>query len=94
MASVTVRRFDASIDLPAAIVPPEMPPGEAVSRVRRAVEALPGAGCVSVDWSGLVPPGLPWLCLFEPGKQVAVTGGAWGSLAGDIQSAAQRALRR
>jgi hypothetical protein len=37
---------------------------------------------------------MPWLRLFEPGKQVAINGGGWGSLAGDIQSAAQRALRR
>jgi hypothetical protein len=50
--------FTVTVDIPDDIVPPGIRPHEAVYRVTRPLEAMPGAGMVSVDYSGLLPPGL------------------------------------
>ncbi len=56
--------FGTSIDQQAHMVPAGMSPPKALRRVQVAVQALPSA---LVDYGGLVPPGLPWLRLYEPG---------------------------
>ncbi len=71
--------FDASNDLLDDTVPAGMSPPEAVQRVKAAVQALPVAGWTSVDYTGLVPPGLPWLRVYEPGCCVPRDDGVGGA---------------
>lgn len=74
------------------IVPPGMRPHEAVYRVRTAVEAIPGAGWVSVDYSGLVPPDLPWIVLHRPGSSAPLEAEKAGDLAARVEATVRRAL--
>ncbi len=75
--------FDVSIGLLDEMVPAGLEPPEAVRRARAAVSALPGAGRVSADYSGLVPPGLPWLRVYEPCYCVQQDGWHVGRVDGD-----------
>jgi hypothetical protein len=56
--------FDASVDLTVHTVPGHLDPSQAVARVRAAVESLPGAGWVSVEWCGDATASLPWVTLY------------------------------
>jgi hypothetical protein len=47
--------FDASIDLPTDVVASPIPLHQAADRVRLAVEQLPGAFWISVEWCGQMP---------------------------------------
>jgi hypothetical protein len=57
-------KFDASIDLVAGHLPEGLPPQEGVRRARGAVEAVPGAGWVSVEWCGHIP-AVKWIRLYK-----------------------------
>jgi hypothetical protein len=52
-------KFDASIDLIRRDIPPSIPPHAAVDAVRGAVEALPGAQRVRVEYCGTGHPSIP-----------------------------------
>lgn len=86
------RPFDCSIDLTMHTVPSTVPPDQAIRRVRKAIEALPGAGWISVTWCGDAPPELPWLRLYQPGEGGEQTGNEWDALATDIRAATRGAL--
>lgn len=60
--------FDVCIDLTVHIVPAGISPAVAVARVREAVERVPGAGWISVEWCGDAPASAPWLRLFRQGN--------------------------
>jgi len=59
--------FDACIDLNQHNTPAGIAGEEAVRRVRAAVEDLPGAAWVSVEWCAPSPSTLSWLRLFRRG---------------------------
>ena len=84
--------FDVTIDLTDDIVPPGVRPHQAVHRVRAAVEAMPGAGWVSVDYFGLIPPGLPWIVLYEAGCVLTLEPALTGDLAARIEATVRVAL--
>ena len=94
MDEMSIARFDASIDLVDSMMPAGMPPLEAISRVRKAVQAMLGAGWISVDYAGLSPSALPWVLLYEPGCSVPREDGAWQGQAGVVMAVARLALRR
>lgn len=69
--------WDASIDIVAAHLEPGCSePGEAVERVRQAVEQMPGAGRISVAWCGPVP-AIGWLRVYQPGRYLEPDGAEW-----------------
>ena len=78
-------KFDASIDLLTRLVPSDIPSAAAVERVRSAVERLPGANWISVEWCGDVPGSPPWLRLYK-------SGGIWDELTHLIKATALHAL--
>lgn len=61
-------RFDAAIDLTSDRIPPNMPPEEAIERVRHAVQALHGAGWISVGWCSRSSPDRDWVRVFAIGS--------------------------
>ena len=61
-------QFDASVDLTEHNVPPGMPPAIAVERAREALEALTGAGWVSVEWCGGAPAEASWARAYQRGS--------------------------
>jgi hypothetical protein len=83
--------FDASLDLRADLVPDNLTPREAVELVRAAVEALPGAGWISVAWCGHCPP-VPWVRVYKPGRGEAMEGGEWDLIEARIKAAAMAAV--
>ena len=84
--------FDACIDLTTRTVPAGMAPPDAVARVRSAVEALPGAGWISIEWSGDVPG--DWLRVFPAGVGSEQEEGEWADLREQIIATMQQALAR
>jgi hypothetical protein len=57
--------FEASIDLTTDVVP------QAVERVRLAVEQLPGASWISVEWCGQMPSAklpIEWVRVYRRGR--------------------------
>ncbi len=83
--------FDASIDLVASQVPDWLPPEDAVRRVREAVEALPGAGWVSVEWCGNAPH-VRWIRLYRPGHGAVMEGPPWDHLQARIEAVVGHAI--
>ena len=61
-------QFDASVDLTEQNIPPGMPPAIAVERAREALEALTGAGWVSVKWCGRAPAEASWTRVYNWGS--------------------------
>jgi hypothetical protein len=59
--------FDATIDLAKCHCRPGLRPRDAVDAVRAAVEALPGANWISVDYGGDWQP-VRWIVLYQPGS--------------------------
>jgi hypothetical protein len=53
--------FDAEIGLTKQNTPPGMRSAEALDRVKQAIEALPGAGNVSVTWCSRPSPTHKWV---------------------------------
>ena len=94
MDEMPIDRFDASIDLVDSLVPVGMPPLEAMSRVRKAVMAIPGAGWISVDYAGLSPSALPRVMLYEPGRAMPRADGPWEGQSGVVMAVVRQALRR
>ena len=76
--------FDACIDLTIHNVPAGISSVVAVARVREAVEKVPGAGWVSVEWCGDAPASGLWLRLFKQGNGQQQSGGEWDLLADQI----------
>lgn len=85
--------FDVSIDLVAALIPDGCPPREGVRLAREAVEALPGAGWVSVEWCGDFPP-VRWLRLYRPGRAEVMEGGPWDQLRAQVEAAIAKAVAK
>ena len=84
--------FDVTVDIPDEVVPAGMRPHQAVYRVREAVEAMPGARWVSVDYSGLLPPGIPWIVLYQPDSAIPMDVEQVSALAAMVEATARRAL--
>ncbi len=84
--------FDACLDLTVRMLPGGVAPDAAVGRVRTAVEALPGAGWVSVEWCGDTPGESRWLRVFPAGRGGEQHDGAWAELRERIAAAARQAL--
>ena len=82
--------FDACIDLTVRTVPEAIAPGDAVERVRSAVEALPGAGWISVEWHGDAPG--RWLRVFPVGVAREQEDGEWAELAERITATVYETL--
>jgi hypothetical protein len=76
-----MQRFDASADLTVHSVSADLEPGQAVFRVRTAVESLPSAGWVFVEWCGDAPATLSWVTLYEPGRAAPQSGGPYDAIA-------------
>jgi hypothetical protein len=80
-------QWDASIDIVAAHLEPGADgPGDAVARVRAAVESLPGAGWVSVAWCGRAP-AIRWLRVYPPGRCVEPVGPEWDAVRRRVERA-------
>ncbi len=87
--------FDASIDLTTDVVPAHIPPQDAVTRVRTAVEGLPGAFWVSVEWCGTLPPvGWPvdWVRIYRRGRGGIMKGQPWDTIKAAIKAAVAEVL--
>lgn len=84
--------FDATVDIPESFMPPGMRPYEAVYRGREALEAMPGAGWVSVDYAGIIPPEVPWIVLYAAGSAEPLDPLHGLDLAARIESAVRLAL--
>ena len=82
--------FDVCLDLTVRTVPEGMAPQIAVERVRSAIEALPGAGWVSVEWCGHAPS--RWLRVFPAGVGSEQEDGEWAELRERITATMQEAL--
>jgi hypothetical protein len=89
-----VTSFDAAIDLTAQVVEPNRSPAEAVEAVRAAIEDIPGAGWVSVEWCVGAPRNEGWVRLYEPGRAEPQSGVKWDKLARLIEDVAINAARR
>jgi hypothetical protein len=84
--------FDATIDLTLSMVPDHLTPREAVSLVRRAVAAMPGASWVSVDYAGDVSASVPWLTLYQPDTASLLNEAVASPLFGFVKSVVEGAL--
>ncbi len=82
--------FDACIDLTMRTVPEGIAPPVAVERVRSAVEELPGAEWISVEWCGDAPG--DWLRVFPAGVGREQEDGEWAELAERITATVHEAL--
>lgn len=89
-------KFDASIDLVdglfSAGAPTKTEMVQAAERVRRAVEALPGSGWISVEPCLSSPAGSGWLRLYRRGQSKPQSGGDWDALAEQVQRVVRSAL--
>ncbi len=84
--------WDASIDRVAAHLAPGIRvPGDAVDRVRAAVESLPGACWVSVEWHDDIP-AVRWLRVFWSGNSLEPDGPDWDALRRRIASTIEEVL--
>ncbi len=84
--------WDASIDIGPAHLEPGCPaPGEAVQRVRQAVERMPGAGAVSVAWCGPIP-AKGWLRVYPRGQYLEPEGPEWERVRRQVQRTVALAL--
>jgi hypothetical protein len=87
-----VMNWDASIDIGSAHLEPGCPaPGEAVQRVRQAVERMPGAGSISVAWCGAVP-AKGWLRVYPRGHYLEPEGPEWECVRRQVQRIVALAL--
>lgn len=84
--------FDASIDLVADHLPEGLPSRDGVQRAREAVEALPGAGWISIEYCGHYPPG-EWIRLFRPGRGEVMEGGPWDQLRANVVATIAAAMQ-
>ncbi len=84
--------FDASIDIGPYNLPAHYDPAVAVEAVRHAVEALPGAGWISVEHQGLAPPNAPWLAVYPRGQCAIPDTEQWRQLAGRVETVIRGAL--
>ncbi len=87
-----IHYFDATIDLPIGMVPDHLTPREVVSLVRRAVQAMPGAAWISVDYAGDVSATLPWLTLYQPDTASLLSEAVAGRLSDLVKSVVSGAL--
>jgi len=89
----TPGRWDASIDLTPAILPPGCRPSEAIVRnVTTAVCALPGAGLISVETHAAAPATLRWITLYASGSAQPVEGPEWDDRARRIEHAVREVV--
>ena len=66
---------------------------EGVQRAREAVETLPGAGWISVEYCGHYPLG-EWIRLFRRGRGEVMEGGPWDRLRADVAAAIAEAISK
>ena len=87
--------FDALVALAPDMLPPGASRAEAVRAVRAAVQAMPGAGWVGVEYHG-VPSGLGlrWVEVFPPDSGLALKGERWDALRAAVEGVARDALTR
>jgi hypothetical protein len=85
--------FDASIDLFADHLPDGLSSKEGVERAREAVEALPGAGWISVEYCGHYQPG-EWIRIFRPGRGEIMEGGLWDQLQANVAATVAEAMSK
>jgi hypothetical protein len=81
--------FDASIDLTTDVVPPHIPPHQAAERVRLAVEQLPGAFWISVEWCGQMPSlkqPIEWVRVYRRSRGGIMEGRPWDAIKVDIKA--------
>jgi hypothetical protein len=81
--------YDASIDLTTDVIPAHVPPLDAVGRVRTAVEKLPGAFWISVEWCGSLPPVQPpieWVRVYRRHRGNTMAGEPWDTIKADIKA--------
>ncbi len=84
--------WDATIDSVAAhLEPGRTTPGEAIERVRQAVERIPGAGAISVAWCGPVP-AKGGLRIYPHGQYLEPEGPEWESVRRQVQHTVAMAL--
>ena len=74
------------------MVPATVPSKAAVARVRTAVEAMPGAGWISVEWCGDAPGESRWLRVFPAGDGREQWDGVWEGVWERIATAVRDAL--
>jgi hypothetical protein len=88
--------FDASIDLTTDVVPLHVPPHLAVERVRLAVEQLPGASWISVEWCDQMPSlkqPIEWVRVYRRSQGGIMEGSSWKTIKADIEAKAVAALQ-
>lgn len=85
--------FDALIALAPDMLPPGSSRADAVRAVRAAVQAMPGAGWVGVEYHG-VPSGLGlrWVEVLPPDSGLPLKGERWDALRATVERAARAAL--
>jgi hypothetical protein len=84
--------WDCSIDLVSAhLEPGSAAPGDAVERVRAAVERLPGAGWISVAWCGPLPASR-WLRVYPRGMSMEPEGDEWTAIRDRVAATVSRVL--
>ena len=84
-------RWDGSIDLTGANARIGRPlPGHLVDEVRQAVEALPGAGYVSVEVHDQAPRHLRWLVLYPARSTPSREGRDWDECHDAIEQAVRK----
>lgn len=85
--------FDALIALAPDMLPPGVSRADAVRAVRAAVQAMPGAGWIGVEYHG-VPSGLGlrWVEVFPPDSGLPLKGERWDALRAAVERAARTAL--
>lgn len=85
--------FDALIALAPDMLPPGLSRADAVRAVRAAVQVMPGAGWVGVEYHG-VPSGLGlrWVEVFPPDSGLPLKGERWDALRATVERAARAAL--
>jgi len=84
--------FDACIDLVAAIVPARFEPQVAVVLVRSAVERIPGANWISVEWCGNSPQTDSFIRVFARGHGKIREDGPYAQAREQIRHALLEAL--
>ena len=84
--------FDISIDLTTDAIPPGLAPPLAVERVRKAVEAIAGAGYVDVEWFGSSPPSDATVRVYKLGQAHPLKGVLGERLSRWIRDEVRRAL--
>jgi hypothetical protein len=87
-------KFDASIDLTPRMIPDGVDVQAALVATRRAVQTLPGANWISVEYYAEVSATIPWIRVFLPGNSRVQSGQKYIAIEDDIQAVVSLSLSK